>query len=489
MKEFLTYEEFGAVGDGVTDDIEAIIACHEKANESGTPVKAKDGAKYYIGKSATATVKTDVDFGTAEFIIDDVNVARGEHNRAVFSVSSDFGKYEIKIDALTKDTKKLDFSHEGNAYVRAYNDNHKVFIRKGLNQNAGSPMQDCFIVDKDGNIKTDIDWNFSEITRAYAKCIDDKPITLKGGTFITVANRQEEYFEYYTRNITVKRSNVTIEGLTHLIIGEGEHGAPYAGFINLDECTNATVKDCVLTPHLTYFAHKLNGVHVPKGMGKPVPKGTYDFNFGASIGITAINVTQTVDIHDTRYWGTVTSNFSKDVYFEGCKLSRFDAHQGVTNVTLKNCEFGHQRVNLIGHGKAYLENCTVTGTVLVMLRADYGATWDGDLTVKNCTLIGKTTGDKCLLFSASNSGDHDFGYVCSAPRSITVDEFTYDDSLEGKPFAMLPCYDANFDKHEHPFPYVPTRTLSVKNFKSVSGKTYTLTTLPEAYEDLIMEEN
>jgi hypothetical protein len=45
-KNYLTYEEFGAKGDGVTDDFAAIIACHEEANKTGTPVKARNGAKY-----------------------------------------------------------------------------------------------------------------------------------------------------------------------------------------------------------------------------------------------------------------------------------------------------------------------------------------------------------------------------------------------------------------------------------------------------------
>ena len=40
--EYLTYEKFGAKGDGVTDDFPAIIATHEAANEQGLPVKATD---------------------------------------------------------------------------------------------------------------------------------------------------------------------------------------------------------------------------------------------------------------------------------------------------------------------------------------------------------------------------------------------------------------------------------------------------------------
>ena len=53
-KKYLTYEDFGALGDGKNDDFEAIIACHKEANRTGTPVKARDGATYYIGgKDAT----------------------------------------------------------------------------------------------------------------------------------------------------------------------------------------------------------------------------------------------------------------------------------------------------------------------------------------------------------------------------------------------------------------------------------------------------
>ena len=48
MKEelFVTYEQFGALGDGKTDDMDAIIAAHAYANEHRLPVKAKDDATY-----------------------------------------------------------------------------------------------------------------------------------------------------------------------------------------------------------------------------------------------------------------------------------------------------------------------------------------------------------------------------------------------------------------------------------------------------------
>lgn len=67
--KIITYEEFGAIGDGRNDDISAIAAAHAYANDHHLPVRARDGARYYIGKQAlTAIVKTNTDWGTAELM-------------------------------------------------------------------------------------------------------------------------------------------------------------------------------------------------------------------------------------------------------------------------------------------------------------------------------------------------------------------------------------------------------------------------------------
>ena len=81
------YSDFGAKGDGKTDDIDAIAAAHAFANQHGLLVKADEGATYYIGgKERTAVIRTDTDFGTAAFIIDDTEVQN--RNASVFMVSS-----------------------------------------------------------------------------------------------------------------------------------------------------------------------------------------------------------------------------------------------------------------------------------------------------------------------------------------------------------------------------------------------------------------
>ena len=60
LNEYITYEMFGAVGDGVHNDMPAIAAAHEEANRLHLPVRAKEGADYYISpKAVTARVMTD----------------------------------------------------------------------------------------------------------------------------------------------------------------------------------------------------------------------------------------------------------------------------------------------------------------------------------------------------------------------------------------------------------------------------------------------
>ena len=53
----VTYEAFGAAGDGKTDDQAAIVRAHAEANRRNVPVRAGNGKTYYIGPgTAVATV-------------------------------------------------------------------------------------------------------------------------------------------------------------------------------------------------------------------------------------------------------------------------------------------------------------------------------------------------------------------------------------------------------------------------------------------------
>src|SRR5690349_17675275 len=125
------YSNFGATGDGKTDDIDAIAATHAFANEHGLSVKADDNATYYIsGKQRTAIIRTNTDFGTAAFVIDDTNV--DNRNTQVFSVVSALQSYKPKgISSLKRNQKKVDVSLPATSIITATDSNIKRYIRFG----------------------------------------------------------------------------------------------------------------------------------------------------------------------------------------------------------------------------------------------------------------------------------------------------------------------------------------------------------------------
>ena len=106
-QEFVSYEKFGAKGDGKTDDQLAIAAAHDFANAAKLPVRANDKARYYIGGgNRVITIATDTDFGKAEFIIDDTRVKK--RSSPIFSVKSRKKDYQLKeLTSLYKHQTRL----------------------------------------------------------------------------------------------------------------------------------------------------------------------------------------------------------------------------------------------------------------------------------------------------------------------------------------------------------------------------------------------
>ena len=466
----VTYEEFGAVGDGKTDDQKAIVAAHAAANKRKLPVRAGDGKTYYIGGGAkVAVIKTDVDFGTAKFVIDDRTL---ENCKApVFRVDPTARSFEVKgVKTLTRGQARLGVSLPGTCLVEAVNGNVRQYIRYGLNQNKGSPQKEVFLVAADGTVDpaTPIVWDYAEVTRLTAHPVDVKTLVIRGGSFTTIANQAESKYAYHARGIAVRRSNVRIENLCHYVTGEGDHGAPYGSFVGASYSANVLVTNCVFTAHKTY--------RTIGAAGKPVSMGSYDIGANNSVNVSFVNCRQTTDINDGRYWGLFGSNYCKNLLYDGCTFSRFDAHMGVANATVRNCELGYMGINAIGFGTFLVENTTVRSHSFFNLRSDYGSTWRGDFIVRNCTFVPRDgkRGTSALV-NGSSTDWHDFGYECHMPRRIVFDGLTIDDSNHPDTyngpfvFAMFNPKNTSADYVEK-HPYHVTEEVVLRNVKTASGK-------------------
>lgn len=483
-KGAVSYGDFGAVGDGKADDMEAIAATHAFANVHGLKVKANEGATYYIsGKSRTAIIRTNTDFGTAAFIIDDTNVQN--RNSQIFLVNSALQSFKpAGISSLKRNQEKLDISLPGTCIITVTNSNVKRYIRFGPNQNNGSSQTDIFIADKDGRVdpKAPIIWDFDQITDINALPIDETTLTLTGGRFTTIANQAESKYTYYSRGFAIRRSNVVVDGLEHRITGEGDYGAPYGGFLSISDCAFVTVRNTLLTGHKVYQTIGSAGVSVSMG--------TYDISPNRALNISFINCKQTNDINDSRYWGILGSNYCKNMVYDSCIFSRFDAHMGVANATIRNSTLGHQGINAIGSGTFTVENSTIYARTLINLRSDYGSTWQGEFILRDCRFVpanGRPV--SASLIGGSNSGQHDFGYTCYMPERITIENLFIDDSNHPEEY-QGPAIFGNFnpkmtdDSYVEQFPYVKTKEVILKKVTTASGKALRISDNPFMFREV-----
>ncbi len=429
------YKDFGAVGDGVTDSYEAIKKTHDYANENGHTVVAEEGAAYYIGPiPETVTIKTNVDFKDATFIIDDREIASLDDAKSVsiFTVSPSLVGKSFDSDSpeiiaineaggLTADTDKIELGLGFPALLMIKNSNHKDYIRYGSHENFGEDQSEVVLVDEYGNLSSDtpILFSCSEIISIRAIRADEEPITVKGGSFITRANQAESDFKYYERNIVIARSNTTIDGVTYKITDEREgrrEGDPYHAFLKISNANNLLIKNCFLTAHKTYYFASSDGYEVEMN--------SETINTSDSNSVTLKNCRQ-LNFFDATgtsplkgYSKVMSSSRSKNLICEDSALSCFDAGKGVYNARIINSSIADLRIT--GNGNLTVEGSHIYNNLLISLCEDYGSTRHGNVTVRNVTLHN-TKLPVALMYSLWYN--HDFGYQTCMPETIIIDNF------------------------------------------------------------------
>ena len=454
------YNDFGAKGDGVTDDLLAIIATHEYANAGGHRVVATPGCVYYIGNNdgknhfSGAVIKTDTVWTGAEFIIDDSEISKnaklsGTYARLceVFSIRASISSIAVnvkslKITSLPKDSDNIGYAPGYKALVVIKNDNQKNYIRYGVNANSGSSEREVVLVDKDGNIdpSTPLMWDYETVSSYTVYYAEDNPISIVGGKFTTIYNQEECVYESYSRGIWVRRSNVTIKDVEHTNVGEGETGCPSGGFTIFHNCYNVLFENIVYDNMKSFYEEK---------NGSRVVMGSYEIAGQQSVNVEWRNCTQRDFWRDEeeKYaasGGIMGTSYNKNLSFIGCRLSSFDAHAGVWNVTIKDSEIEH--INCIGGGVAYIENTrihTMYQKNAIMLRNDYGSLWMGEFYFINCTLIAENSSEVALFDVGWANHNFGFDYGTSMPIKVYVENITIESEYGLSVLKLVEEYKGN----------------------------------------------
>jgi len=459
---YVTYDDFGARCDGKYDDYIAIRNAHLFANKNGCEVRATEGKTYHIFKYYEEPViaKTNVDWQNATFIIHDEKIEKvSGRYQCIFKFTNITDS--VKIDnpgwTIGKDTKNIPeiVSTLETLNVKGYerylcgavNTDKKQYIRYGGDGNKGDNQQDYFVVDSKGNTLNDIQWNFDKITEFTIYPIPNTSFNIKNGNFISnaISSQSETPYTradsgkpiYFARNIYMdKVANVNISGINHKLsyeLDKDEMSGSYTGFLNINYAADVNFSDSSL------FARKCN----------VDGRSTYDLNLNANVNVKCKNITSNNNIKDLDRWGIMGTLFSKDVLFEDCELNRIDAHQGIYNLTVKNCHIGSKGLTMTGQGTLNVIGTTIESDTFITLRWDYGSTWTGDVNIIDCTY--KYNGIWApKLINASLSYDnyelHDFGYDCKMPN-INVHNFTIDmQNVNKSSFYIMSMNNMNFEE-------------------------------------------
>ncbi|MBQ8496105.1 MAG: right-handed parallel beta-helix repeat-containing protein [Clostridia bacterium] len=492
-RNYVLYSDFGAKGDGKKDDFLPIFAAHAYANREGLPVKADEGAIYLIGPQSIGReieIRTDTDWTGAKFIIDDSGITvdkKKTYTKPIFRITSAKESRTFKeIQSLKKTDTNIGFAPGEKCLAVIKDKSARVFIRSGVHSGKGDLKQEIVLLDENGNIDeaTPLTWNYDEIASIVLYPLEETTLTVRGGEFHTIADKAPAKHTYFHRNIIVNRSNTVLENITHTVEGETDAGgAPYHGFIYISQCMDVTVKNCAFTPHYMFTKIHADGAAT---FG-------YDLHINTATDIRIIGCTQTISIDDTNYWGVFTSNFARNLTLEDCIFSRFDAHRGVYNVTIRNCTFGHQGILFVGFGLFTIEDTTVRASSFVQLREDYGATFDGKLVIRNGRFEPQAKlHSTSELIRARNNCDHYYGYQCHFP-TLEIDGLFIDDTNATSGYQgiyVLPSYTERTDRFalKSKTGYFPPESVTLRGITTASGKDYRICRIAYLFSDTEITE-
>ena len=468
-KSYVTYEEFGAKCDSVYDDGIAIKLAHEHANQNNLTVKPDSTKTYYIKQAHSIPIINNTDLNNATFIIDDtVEVDRKKNVFEVKSKKEPITIVDLNFTVNRTTVKLSNLSGHGLCLVQVINANKKQFIREGSNSNEGTDQQDYFVIDNEGSVLTDIIWDFEQITSCTLYPFDDTTLTIKNAKFITRSNGKELQANYFDRGLSVNRSNVILENISHRVENE-QPGSPYHGFISGKYCAYLTLKNCSVQSRKAY-----------KVSGTSVWMGSYDIETYCVVGVKLENVID-VTFNNKERWGVFGSNFCKDIVVENSTLSRVDAHQGARNITIRNSVIGNQGLRIIGSGLCLIEDSKIlNSTSLITLRSDYGSSWEGVLVIRRTYWKPDATYAYPRIINFANASNHEFGYTCYFPRLI-IDDLEVDDielSSNGS-YSNIPIINNNTasfgtDITSFTHPYHFTDNIECKNMRTKSDKGFIL---------------
>ena len=391
------------------DGIE-IKKAHEYANAHGLPIKL-GGGHYVIKNYNFIPIKTSVDFGTSVFHMAEDNYSEYAHPFHVFS-DYEWQQVESVVDFTIKKGQKTvpQWKKYAGHLVLITDNTRKVAYRNG-NPEQGQPVRDLVYIGFGGEIIGEMthDYLTSDNT-VEARKVDTIPITIKGGSFLWNGRigMQSQVPTVEGYGFVVARDRVTIEGQTagyekNVLYNEVAHGG---GFYVPSKVYNFKLKDIEISSRKRVddeYAYSIGGTLV--------------------LNYTLENVN---GMSDSTYWSSMGSNEITNLIVENCSMRRIDVHYNAQNVRIFRSDL--QAISVVGGGELEVKSSSVRddkSNSFIGFRGDYGATWDGNITIDGCKLIIQGSESKRVSLLSFWPPTTDFGYPIVFGHKIKVTNFDF----------------------------------------------------------------
>lgn len=413
----VNYRMFGAIGDGINDDAVQMKKAHDFANKHNIPVVNTYGY-LYIKSNPNIDIKTDVDFGKTKIFFDEKVLNVGS---PFFNLKS--SNHPIEID-LTTIKNTIPFLKKGatslpplkgyaNSFLNIVDSTTKVGARNGFND-VYWYMEDVTYIDSNGGLIGGISWDFTNVTRITATPCDETTLTIQGGIFLFLGNLGggKLTLDYSQPLFSNSRSRVVFQNQYFgFQFNQDDATQPFNGYYNIKDCYDVKI------------------INVRAAPRKNVPNGTGNGGYIGSYGIVALrvlnfNIDNLQSISDETVWGVMGCNIIKNFTISNSQTNRIDCHFHAWNVTIKDTNV--DRIALTGGGDLIAENTTVSSNRYIDFREDYGAKWDGDITIRNGKLIPNSSdGEVAILYYLPNL-NFNYLYDSTFGRKVIVHNFTFD---------------------------------------------------------------
>lgn len=417
----VNYKMFGAVGDSVNDDSQQIMKAHVYANWKRIPVVNMYG-EYWLMKGLEIPIQTNVYFGQTIFHI---NEKGNTNNKSYFWVQSRHKPKNIEWSSEVKDRfiKALrpglqifpELEPFRNCFILVKDDDDRVGFRAGARYNGTSwAREDFFYVEEHGRIVGDITWSFNNYTSLVAYPVEDHYLEIEGGTFYISGDIPGDKNTGYKRNgFNISRSRTLIRNQW---VGL-ERGAkdismsPRAGFYSFSRVYDILLENVRVIPW----------EQDRDGTDRDVTAGTY------GIGVTRVMKAMFRNViaeGGPVHWGVFGNNLIKDFVIDRCQLNRVDVHFHGWNIHIKDSKIGYRGITVTGGGELLIENTSCSNRFFLSFRRDYGAKWDGHITIRNCRYLPAPGAFNAVLFF--QPADFEYGYPTGMARSIKVENLIID---------------------------------------------------------------